>query len=114
MPYTYTLAWHAHRQVLPTMRPLVLNHPDDPCVWNLGTEYLWGDDLLVAPVTRAGATHWPVYLPAGTWHEFWTQSVHRGPCAVTVAAPLDTLPLFVRGGSIIPLGPAFSMTASRR
>jgi alpha-glucosidase (family GH31 glycosyl hydrolase) len=104
MPYTYTLAWQAHRRGLPTMRPLVLNHPDDPHVWDLGTEYLWGDDLLVAPVTRSGATHWPVYLPAGTWHDFWTHDVHRGPCAVTVAAPLDTLPLFVRGGSIIPLG----------
>ncbi len=105
MPYTYTLAWQAHRHGLPMMRPLVLNHPDDPSVWDLGTEYLWGDDLLVAPVTRAGATHWPVYLPAGAWHDFWTNEIHRGPCAVTVAAPLDRLPLFVRGGSIIPLGP---------
>jgi alpha-glucosidase len=105
MPYTYTLAWQAHRGGLPTMRPLVLNYPDDPNVWDLGTEYLWGDDLLVAPVTRAGATHWPVYLPKGTWHDFWTHEIYRGPCAVTVAAPLDPLPLFVRGGSIIPLGP---------
>ena len=65
MPYTYTLAWQAHRDGLPLMRPLVLNYPDDPRVWDLGTQYLWGDDLLVAPVSRAGATHWPVYLPAG-------------------------------------------------
>lgn len=103
MPYTYTLAWQAHRDGLPMMRPLVLNYPDDPRVWDLGTQFLWGNDLLVAPVIRAGATHWPVYLPRGTWHDFWTHQVYHGPCAATVAAPLDRLPLFVRGGAIIPL-----------
>jgi alpha-glucosidase len=71
----------------------------------LGTQYLWGDDLLVAPVTRRGATHWTVYLPAGTWHDFWTQDRYHGPAGVTVAAPLEHVPLFVRGGAIIPLGP---------
>ena len=65
LPYTYTLAWQAHTLGLPLMRPLVLNYPDDPRVWTLGHEFLWGDDLLVAPVTREGATAWPVYLPAG-------------------------------------------------
>jgi len=105
MPYTYTLAWQAHRTGLPLMRPLVLNHPHDARTWQLGTEYTWGDALLVAPVTRAGATHWPVYFPAGTWHDFWTGEVHAGPAAVTVAAPLDRLPLFVRAGSIVPFGP---------
>ncbi|HUB49396.1 MAG TPA: TIM-barrel domain-containing protein [Acetobacteraceae bacterium] len=105
MPYTYTLAWQAHRNGLPTMRPLVLNYPDDPRVWDLGTQFLWGDDLLVAPVTRAGATHWPVYLPQGTWHDYWTHETYHGPGGITVATPLDTLPLFVRDGAIIPLGP---------
>ncbi len=65
----------------------------------------WGDALLVAPVTRAGATHWPVYFPAGTWHDFWTGEAYVGPGAKTVAAPLEKLPLFVRAGSIVPLGP---------
>jgi len=105
MPYTYTLAWQAHRTGLPMMRPLVLNHPQDPRTWQLGAQYTWGDALLVAPVTRAGATHWPVYFPAGTWHDFWTGEAYVGPGAATVAAPLDRLPLFVRGGSIVPLGP---------
>ena len=65
LPYTYTLAWQAHTLGLPLMRPLVLNYPDDPRVWGLGHEFLWGDDLLVAPVTREGARAWPVYLPRG-------------------------------------------------
>ena len=53
MPYTYTLAWQAHHTGLPLMRPLVLNYPDDPRAWEVSSEYLWGDDILVAPVTRA-------------------------------------------------------------
>ena len=105
MPYTYTLAWQAHSKGLPMMRPLVLNHSADPRVWELGTEYLWGDDLLVAPVTREGATHWPVYLPQGRWYDFWTHQVYEGPGGVTVEAPLDRLPLFVRAGAILPMGP---------
>jgi alpha-glucosidase (family GH31 glycosyl hydrolase) len=113
MPYTYTLAWQAHREGLPLMRPLVLNYPDDPRVWDLGTQYLWGDDLLVAPVSRAGATHWPVYLPAGTWHDFWTHETHEGPGSITVVAPLDRLPLFVRGGAIVPLGPVVQHDGER-
>jgi alpha-glucosidase (family GH31 glycosyl hydrolase) len=113
LPYTYTLVWQARRDGLPTMRPLVLNYPDDPNVWDLGTEYLWGDDLLVAPVTRRGATYWTVYLPTGTWHDYWTHEVYHGPAGVTVAAPLDRLPLFVRGGAIIPLGPVMQYEGER-
>ena len=64
LPYTYTLAWQAHVLGLPLMRPLVLNYPDDPRVWGLGHQFLWGDDLLVAPVTREGATD-VARLPAG-------------------------------------------------
>jgi alpha-glucosidase (family GH31 glycosyl hydrolase) len=104
-PYTYTLAWQAHQAGLPLMRPLVLNYPDDPRVWEVASEYLWGDDILVAPVTRGGATHWPVYLPAGVWHDFWTNEIFHGPVDINVPAPLDRLPLFVRAGAILPLGP---------
>ena len=115
MPYTYTLAWQAHRHGLPLMRPLVLNHAADPRTWELGTEFLWGDDLLVAPVTREGATHWPVYLPAGRWHDFWTHEAYEGPCGISVEAPLDRLPLFVRAGAIVPMGPVTQhLSADRR
>src|SRR5215467_8091913 len=89
LPYTYTLAWQAHAMGLPLMRPLVLNYPDDPRVWQLGHEFLWGDDLLVAPVTREGATAWPVYLPRGVWHDVWTGARYEGPAGVTLEAPLD-------------------------
>jgi alpha-glucosidase (family GH31 glycosyl hydrolase) len=105
LPYTYTLAWQAHTLGLPLMRPLALNYPDDPEVLDRSSEFLWGDDLLVAPVTRAGARHWPVYLPKGAWCDFWTGEAHGGGQAITAAAPLDRLPLFIRAGAIVPLGP---------
>jgi hypothetical protein len=64
-------------------------------------------------VTRAGATAWPVYLPAGAWYDFWTGDRHEGPGGVTVAAPLDRLPLFVRAGAIVPTGPVVQHTRER-
>src|SRR5262249_31550917 len=106
MPYSYTLAWQAHRLGLPMMRPLVLHDADEAELLDRSSGYLWGDDILVAPVTRDGARHWPVYLPRGTWHDFWTGDPFAGGRAASVPAPLDRLPLFVRGGAIIPLGPA--------
>jgi alpha-glucosidase (family GH31 glycosyl hydrolase) len=113
LPYIYGLAWQAHTHGLPLMRPLVLAYPDDPNVWELGSQYLFGPDLLVAPVTRAGATHWPVYLPAGTWYDFWTGERHEGGQSVSVETPLQTVPLFARGGSIIPLGPVVQRADER-
>jgi alpha-glucosidase len=103
MPYTYTIAFAAHRDGLPLMRPLVLNYPNDPQVWDISSEFLWGDDLLVAPVTRAGAKNWPVYLPEGRWLDFWNHEIFQGPAAIEVAAPIERLPLFVRAGAILPL-----------
>lgn len=105
LPYTYTLAWQAASQGLPLMRPLWLNYPDDPHVWERGFEYLWGDDLLVAPVTRDRARRWSVYLPAGAWFDYWTQQRHEGGRSVEVDAPLDQIPLFVREGAIVAMGP---------
>jgi alpha-glucosidase len=90
-----------------------MNYPDDPRVWGLGHQFLWGDDMLVAPVTREGATAWPVYFPAGVWHDFWTGARHEGPGGITVGAPLDHLPLFVRAGAIVPMGPVVQHTAER-
>jgi len=113
LPYTYTLAWQAHADGLPLMRPLVLNYPNDPRVWSLGHEFLWGDDLLVAPVTREGATAWPVYLPAGGWYDFWTGTRYEGPAGITLDAPLDRLPLLVRAGAIVPMGPVVQHTGER-
>jgi alpha-glucosidase (family GH31 glycosyl hydrolase) len=87
------------------MRALFMDFPDDPAVTDIRDEYMFGPAFLVAPVTDQGATSRKVYLPAGTdWYNYWTNERLHGGQSVEVAAPIDTLPLFVRAGSIIPLG----------
>ena len=95
------------------MRPLVLNYPDDPRVWALGHEFLWGDDLLVAPVTREGATAWPVYLPAGRWHDFWTGAAHEGPGASRSRRRSTACRSSCARGAIMPMGPVVQHTGER-
>ncbi len=105
MPYIYSLGWSAHQTGAPFMRGLFMDFGNDPNVANLGDEYMFGPALLVAPVTEQGMTSREVYLPAGTdWYNFWThQRVHGGQ-RLLVSAPIDEIPLFVRAGSILPLG----------
>lgn len=103
MPYIYTVFEEAARTGLPVMRPLVLEYPTDRRTYRLDTEFLFGPDLLVAPVLIEGATSREVYFPAGEWFNFWTGERIVGPQSVRVEAPLDVLPLFVRGGAVIPM-----------
>ncbi len=105
MPYLYSLGWQAHEGGAPFMRGLFLDFGSDPKVADIGDEYMFGPALLVAPVTEQGATTRTVYLPAGTdWYNFWTNERVHGGQRITVAAPIETIPLFVRAGSILPLG----------
>jgi alpha-D-xyloside xylohydrolase len=94
----------AHEEGLPVMRPLFLEFPDDPATWSVDDAYLFGPDVLVAPVLTAGATDRTAYLPAGaTWTDAWTGETYAGGGAVTVDAPLDRIPLFLRDGASLPI-----------
>ena len=105
MPYIYSLGYHAYQTGAPYMRALFMDFPDDPKVANLSDEYMFGPAFLVAPVTQQGATSRSVYLPAGCdWFNYWTNQRFTGGQTITVAAPINTIPLFVRAGSIVPLG----------
>jgi len=105
LPYIYSLGYHSYQTGAPFMRALFMDFPDDPSVTDIRDEYMFGPAFLVAPVTDQGATSRRVYLPAGTdWYNYWTNQCLHGGQSVEVAAPIDTLPLFVRAGSIIPLG----------
>lgn len=105
VPYTYSLAYETYKTGAPFMRALWMDFPDDANVANISDEYMYGPALLIAPVTEQGATNRPVYLPAGCdWYNFWTNEKLRGGETITVTAPIDTIPVFVRAGSIIPLG----------
>jgi alpha-glucosidase/alpha-D-xyloside xylohydrolase len=113
MPYTYTLARQARDTGLPLMRALWLHYPDDAKAAGLGNEYLWGRDLLVAPVFTKGATSREVYLPAGQWYDWWTNERHAGGQSVTREVDLATMPLYVRAGAIIPFDPVRQYTAQQ-
>ena len=105
MPYIYSLGYHTYQTGAPFMRALFMDFPNDPNIADIRDEYMFGPAFLVAPVTRQGATSRKVYLPAGSdWYNFWTNQRFKGGHTITVAAPISTLPLFVRAGSIIPLG----------
>ncbi|HEY9523934.1 MAG TPA: TIM-barrel domain-containing protein [Thermopolyspora sp.] len=102
MPYIYSAAIDAARTGAPMMRALCVDHPDDPVAWQADLEYLLGRDLLVAPMTSPEGVR-QVYFPAGDWVDHWTGEVVHGGRYVTISAPLDKIPLFVRFGALIPV-----------
>ncbi len=111
MPYIYSLGHMSNVTGAPFMRGLFMDFGSDPKVANLGDEYMFGPSLLVAPVTEQGRTSREVYLPAGTdWYNFWTNEKLHGGQRITVNAPIDTIPLFVKAGSILPMGSAVEST----
>jgi alpha-glucosidase/alpha-D-xyloside xylohydrolase len=111
LPYNYTLIREACDTGLPPMRALWLHYPSDPEAVNLGDEYLWGRDLLVAPVLEPGAKSRRLYLPKGTWYDWWTGEKQIGPLWLERPVDLATLPLYARAGGIIPLDPVRQYTA---
>jgi alpha-D-xyloside xylohydrolase len=113
IPYIYSLARHTYESGAPFMRALWMDFPGDPRVANIGDEYMFGPDFLVAPVTRQGQTRKQVYLPAGAdWYDYWTNARVSGGQTITVEAPIDRIPVFVRAGAILPLGAVVPSTAT--
>ncbi len=105
LPYTYSIAYRSYQTGAPYMRALFMDFPGDPRAMEIADEYMYGPAFLVAPVTEQGETHRAVYLPAGCdWYNYWTNERFHGGQTIVAEAPIDTLPLFVRAGSIIPLG----------
>ena len=102
LPYIYDLFYEGEKTGLPVMRPLVLHYPNDPEVRNLNSEFLVGEQLLVAPVLEQGATKRMIYLPEGTWYDFWTGEKVEGKQYILRDAPIDVCPMYVKAGSIIP------------
>jgi len=105
LPFLYTTLEEAHRTGVPLFRPLMLNYQDDPNTYNLDDQFMIGIELLVAPITKPDITSRLVYLPKGIWYDFWSNRKYTGPTMIRVDAPLETVPMFVRGGTIIPTGP---------
>jgi alpha-D-xyloside xylohydrolase len=114
MPYIYSLAWKVTNGSYTPMRALMMDFAGDPRVLNIGDQYMFGPAILVSPVTEQGANMRHLYLPAGAqWYDFWSGATTSGGRMVDAPAPLDRLPLYVRSGSIIPMGPDVEYTTEK-
>ncbi|MEW6304597.1 MAG: TIM-barrel domain-containing protein [Verrucomicrobiota bacterium] len=105
LPYLYGLFAEANRTGVPIMRPLGWHYQNDPVAMAASDQFLLGADLLVAPILRPGAVARSVYLPRGTWFNFWTGEAFDGFQHVVAEGGMDVLPLFVRGGALLPMVP---------
>lgn len=115
LPYTYTLAAEANQTGLPMARPLYLDDTDQPSAYENPTEYLYGPDMLVAPVTTPGdIASTAVWFPPGRWVDFFTGATFTGPTTATLSVPLDRMPVFVRQGGIVPEEPSNGGAGSPR
>jgi alpha-glucosidase (family GH31 glycosyl hydrolase) len=113
LPYLYSSAYQLYKTGMPLMRALVLNYQNDENVYNITDQYLLGDNLLVCPVTTKGAQTRTVYLPAGSWYNYWTGKEVEGGRYWNMVTPLDALPLFVKAGSIIPSQPVMKYVGEK-
>ncbi|HXR04983.1 MAG TPA: glycoside hydrolase family 31 protein [Verrucomicrobiae bacterium] len=101
LPYIYHAMQEASQTGVPALRPLFLEFPDDEKVAGTDDEFLFGEDLLVAPVLYEGASERAVYLPKGEWFDYWTGRRFAGGQTIHLPVTLDSIPLFVRGGGFI-------------
>ncbi len=114
MPYTYSLFEESSRKGVPVMRAMVVEFPDDEATYEIEDQFMWGDLILVAPVVEKGARERSVYFPKGRWYRLDDDSVEQGPGRADVSAKLDELPLYIREGAIVPLGPVMNYTGERQ
>lgn len=106
LPYIYSTSWDVSYNDGTFMRPLLMDFKEDKQVYEKGGEYLFGRSILVAPVTKAKVSEWPVYLPSSTdWWNFWTNERVHGGNTINTTVTKDILPLYVKAGSILPFGP---------
>ena len=114
LPYIYSEAWQVTQNGSTMMRPMVMDFNGDTDAVKQPYEYMFGKAFLVAPITDAGTTQRDVYLPKATdWYDFWTGKRIKGGQIIKAEAPLDKIPLFIKAGSIIPMGPIIQYTGEK-
>ncbi|MFD2614897.1 glycoside hydrolase family 31 protein [Paenibacillus gansuensis] len=102
MPLLYNLFYEASQTGMPVMRPLLLEYPHDKNVFNLSDQFLFGSDMLIAPIIRPDTDHRSVYLPEGVWYDYWTGEKFTGGKHILAYAPMHVMPIYVKAGSVIP------------
>jgi len=105
MPYIYSMAWKVTNENYTIMRHLIMDYSTDANVKSIDNQFMFGQSLLINPVSSAGVTQRSVYLPAGNWYDFWTGKQYAGNQTINADAPISNIPVFVKAGSIIPMGP---------
>ena len=105
LAYFYSLFWQAASSGEPVLRPLIYHYPNDVKTYEIYDQVLIGSDLMAAPIYRPGVENRLVYLPSGTWYDWWNKTLYQGSQNILVDAPLEKMPLFIRAGAIIPLVP---------
>jgi|OSPMetMinimDraft_2_1075162.scaffolds.fasta_scaffold00102_4 alpha-D-xyloside xylohydrolase len=105
LPYIYSLAWKVTSEGYTMMRALAMDFREDREVYNIEDQFMFGSAIMVSAVTRPRLKSREVYLPKGTWYDFWNGKTAEGRRYVEVETPLDRIPIHVRAGSLIPMGP---------
>ncbi len=113
LPYIYSLAWKITSDNYTIMRPLVMDFASDARVVDIGDQFMFGPAFLVNPVTEPGVPTRRLYLPKARWYDFWTGATVDGGKNVDAPAPLERIPLYVRAGSILPVGPDLEYAAQK-
>ena len=114
LPYIYSEAWQVTKNGSTMMRPLVMDFREDEKATEQPYQYMFGKSILIAPVTEPGVNEWNVYLPKSTdWYDFWTEKRYLGGQTVNTEAPLDKIPLFIKAGSILPMGKSIQYTGEK-
>jgi len=114
LPYIYSEAWQVTKNGSTMMRPMVMDFRSDTVAVKQRYEYMFGKAILVAPITDAGVTQSDVYLPkSGEWYNFWTGKRIKGGQSIKTEAPLDKIPLFIKAGSIVPMGSIIQYSGER-
>jgi alpha-D-xyloside xylohydrolase len=114
MPYIYSAAWRVTKNGETLMRSLSLEFSSDKLAGQISDQFMFGEALLISPVTKEGAKERTLYLPAGQdWIDFWTGKRVRGGQSINAEAPLNRIPIYARAGSIIPFGPHAESTSAK-
>jgi alpha-D-xyloside xylohydrolase len=114
LPYIYSLSHRVSMEGYTMMRSLVFDFMEDPKVHDIKDQFMFGDNFLVCPVTEEGALKRNVYLPKGEqWFNFWTGKIYEGGQIIETDAPIETMPLFIKAGSIIPMGPIIQYSTEK-
>ncbi|HEY8780804.1 MAG TPA: glycoside hydrolase family 31 protein [Mucilaginibacter sp.] len=113
LPYLYSIFWEHHRYGFPILRPIVMHEQEELSNHFRQDEFTYGDKILICPVLEPGQTTRIVYLPKGKWYHFWTNEVIEGGREVTIPTPLETMPIFIKAGSVIPEYPVMQYVGEK-